>query len=51
MVSLGRQPEGNSVQRMFAAAAAHTPDFAANLLGLSDTFQVRKIGNKKLPAP
>merc|ERR1711934_130378 len=35
MVALGRLPEGNSVQRMFA----NTPDFAANLLGLGDTFQ------------
>merc|ERR1712045_679763 len=34
MVALGRLPEGNSVQRMFAATAANTPDFAANLLGL-----------------
>merc|ERR1719391_680448 len=39
MVKLGRLPEGNSVQRMLAATAINTPDFAANLLGLSDTFQ------------
>ena len=42
MVKLGRLPEGNSVQRMLAATAVNTPDFAANLLGLSDTFQVGK---------
>jgi len=45
MVSLGRLPEGNSIQRMFAATAANTPDFAANLLGLSDTFQTSREGD------
>ena len=42
MVGVGRLPEGNSVQRMFAATAVNTPDFAANLLGLGRTFQVNK---------
>merc|ERR1711997_561696 len=45
MVKLGRLPEGNSVQRMFAATAVNTPDFAANLLGLSDTFQASREGD------
>merc|ERR1711990_640257 len=45
MVRLGRLPEGNSVQRMFASAAVNTPDFAANLLGLSDTFQASREGD------
>ena len=40
MVQLGQLPEGNSVQRMFAATAIHAPDFATNLLGLGGTFQV-----------
>ena len=40
MVKLGQLPEGNSVQRMFAATAIHAPDFATNLLGLGGTFQV-----------
>merc|ERR1719391_891632 len=45
MVKLGRLPEGNSVQRMLAATAVNTPDFAANLLGLSDTFQASREGD------
>merc|ERR1711997_1257779 len=45
MVRLGRLPEGNSIQRMFASTAANTPDFAANLLGLSDTFQAWREGD------
>ena len=40
MVALGKLPEGNSVQRIFAATAVNTPDIAANLLGLGHTFQV-----------
>ena len=40
MVQLGQLPEGNSVQRMFAATAIHAPDFATKLLGLGGTFQV-----------
>ena len=40
MVKLGQLPEGNSVQRMFAATAIHAPDFATNLLGLGGTFKV-----------
>merc|ERR1711934_436297 len=45
MVRLGRLPEGNSIQRMFASTAANTSDFAANLLGLSDTFQASRDGD------
>merc|ERR1711997_306717 len=45
MVRLGRLPEGNSIQRMFASTAANTPDYAANLLGLSDTFQASREGD------
>jgi len=45
MVKLGRLPEGNSVQRMLAATAVNTPDFAASLLGLSDTFQASREGD------
>merc|ERR1712037_164008 len=45
MVALGRPPEGNSVQRMFAATATNTPDFAANLLGLGHTFQASREGD------
>ena len=37
---MGKLPEGNRVQRMLAATALNTPDFAANLLGLGHTFQV-----------
>merc|ERR1711936_1056271 len=45
MVQLGQLPEGNSVQRMFAATAIHTPDFATNLLGLGGTFQASREGD------
>merc|ERR1711992_126479 len=45
MVKLGRHPEGNSVQRLLAATAGNTPDFAANLLGLGDTFQASRDGD------
>merc|ERR1712066_40793 len=45
MVKLGQLPEGNSVQRMFAATAIHAPDFATNLLGLGGTFQASREGD------
>merc|ERR1712183_481915 len=45
MVKLGRHPEGNGVQRLLAATAGNTPDFAANLLGLGDTFQASRDGD------
>merc|ERR1711936_374293 len=45
MVQLGQLPEGNSVQRMFAATAIHAPDFATNLLGLGGTFQASREGD------
>merc|ERR1712038_1439389 len=45
MVQLGQLPEGNSVQRMVAATAIHTPDFATNLLGLGGTFQASREGD------
>merc|ERR1712045_609528 len=45
MVKLGQLPEGNSVQRIFAATAIHAPDFATNLLGLGDTFQASREGD------
>merc|ERR1712018_395265 len=44
MVAMGKLPEGNRVQRMLAATALNTPDFAANLLGLGHTFQVSRDG-------
>merc|ERR1712018_842218 len=45
MVQLGQLPEGNSVQRMFAATAIHATDFATNLLGLGGTFQASREGD------
>merc|ERR1712113_269373 len=45
MVQLGQLPEGNSVQRMFAATAIHAPGFATNLLGLGGTFQASREGD------
>ena len=43
MVMLGGEEEGNSIQKMLAAATTLTPDFAAEMLGVREVFQVRKI--------
>ena len=43
MVEMGGEEEGNSIQKMLAAATALTPDFAAEMLGVREVFQVSKL--------
>merc|ERR1719382_2336895 len=45
MVEMGGEEEGNSIQKMLAAATALTPDFAAEMLGVREVFQASRQGD------